>query len=240
VISRLSLPCPSRCGAALLPLLLALAVVSWPAYGGAYLTDTNLGLEILAPPPEPGSVEQAADLAEVEAVHQARTRTEEDAAHSERRPPLSVFTPAIGPVFDPGKLPRTTALFKHVGDDTAAVEDVVKHYWKRARPYQVDTNLSDGDAESPFTSYPSGHSTHATVYALILADLLPEHRDPILAEGRLLGWHRVIIAKHYPTDIYAGRVLGQAIYRELITNADFERDFAAAKAEIAVRAGGPP
>jgi hypothetical protein len=37
----------------------------------------------------------------------------------------------------------------------------------------------------------------------------------------------------YQTDIYAGRVLAQAIVREMKANPDFQRDFAEAKAEIA-------
>jgi acid phosphatase (class A) len=43
----------------------------------------------------------------------------------------------------------------------------------------------------------------------------------------------VEIARHYPTDIYAGRVLAQAIVRQMKENPDFQRDFAAAQAEIA-------
>ncbi|HEY1786547.1 MAG TPA: phosphatase PAP2 family protein, partial [Verrucomicrobiae bacterium] len=69
--------------------------------------------------------------------------------------------------------------------------------------------------------------------ALVLADLFPEHRDAIIGEARHIGWHRVEIARHYPTDIYAGRVLAQAIVREMKKDADFQKDFAAAKAEIA-------
>ena len=47
-----------------------------------------------------------------------------------------------------------------------------------------------------------------------------------------MGWHRVQIARHYPTDIYAGRVLAQAIVRELEKNAAFKGKFAEAKSEI--------
>jgi acid phosphatase (class A) len=47
-----------------------------------------------------------------------------------------------------------------------------------------------------------------------------------------MGWHRVQIARHYPTDIYAGRVLAQAIVREFKQNQDFEKELAAVKAEI--------
>jgi acid phosphatase (class A) len=54
-----------------------------------------------------------------------------------------------------------------------------------------------------------------------------------MAVGRDIGWHRVWIARHYPTDIYTGRVLAQAIVREMKSNPDFQRDFADAKSEVA-------
>jgi len=43
----------------------------------------------------------------------------------------------------------------------------------------------------------------------------------------------VEIARHYPTDIYAGRVFAQAIVREMKRNAGFQTDFAGVKAELA-------
>ena len=50
--------------------------------------------------------------------------------------------------------------------------------------------------------------------ALVLADLFPEKRDELLVLSRNLGWHRIWIGRHYTTDIYAGRVLAQAIVRD--------------------------
>jgi acid phosphatase (class A) len=70
------------------------------------------------------------------------------------------------------------------------------------------------------------------VLALVLADLFPDQHDAIVAVARGIGWHRVQIARHYPTDIYAGRVLAQAIVKQMEKNDDFQKDLAAAKAEI--------
>ena len=70
------------------------------------------------------------------------------------------------------------------------------------------------------------------VFALVLAELFPEKRDALLTHARLMGWHRVQIARHYPTDIYAGRVLAQAIVREFKENQNFEKELASARAEI--------
>ena len=100
----------------------------------------------------------------------------------------------------------------------------------------VDTNLAAGPLEKSF-SYPSGHSTETMVLALVLAELLPEKHNDLLAHARLMGWHRVQIARHYPTDIHAGRVLAQAIVREFNKAEAFQKDRAEVKTEIeAVRA----
>jgi acid phosphatase (class A) len=70
------------------------------------------------------------------------------------------------------------------------------------------------------------------VLALVLAEAVPGQRDAILAHARLMGWHRVQIARHYPTDIYAGRVLAQAIVAEMNKNETFQKELSEAAAEI--------
>jgi len=187
---------------------------------------------LLAPPPLPGSPEQAADMAEVVAVRHDCTSNEQTAAYSEKKFNIFNFTPAIGDFFQPGKFPKTEAFFEKVQQDAAAVTDNAKDYYKRPRPYVVDPSLANGKLEKSF-SYPSGHSTESMVLALVLADLFPDKQDAIIAEARTIGWHRVEIARHYPTDIYAGRVLARAIVRQMKKSDSFQKDFAEAKAEIA-------
>jgi acid phosphatase (class A) len=191
------------------------------------------GVTLLAPPPLADSPEQAADMAETVAVHAQVSAADEAAAKSERKVNIFAFTPAIGSFFQPGKLPKTEAFLKNVIDDTEAVEDKAKEFWKRPRPYTANPALARGadDLEKSF-SYPSGHSTRGTVFALVLAELFPDKSEGILATGREIGWHRVEIARHYPTDIYAGRVIAQAIVRELKNSPKFRTDFAEAQKEI--------
>jgi acid phosphatase (class A) len=186
---------------------------------------------ILPPPPLMGSPEQAADMATVVAVHAACTTNEAIVAFSEKKFDVFNFTSAAGPFFTAVNLPKTTAFFERVQKDAAAITDTAKDIWKRPRPFMVDPLLASGKLEKSF-SYPSGHSTESMVLALVLADLLPDKQDIILAEARSIGWHRIQIARHYPTDIYAGRVFAQAIFNEMKASADFQKDFAEARAEI--------
>ena len=211
-----------------------LAGSTWQAQADeSYLRDGKPdAIALLAPPPLPDSPEQAADMAEVQAVYHATTSNEVAAANSEKKFDIFNFTPAIGDFFQPGKFPKTEAFFHRVQTEAETVTDGAKDFYKRPRPYSVDPSLANGKLEKSF-SYPSGHSTESMVLALVLADLFPDQHDAIIARARSIGWHRVEIARHYPTDIYAGRVLAQAIVREMKKNSDFQKDFAGAKAEIA-------
>jgi acid phosphatase (class A) len=187
---------------------------------------------LLAPPPLPDSPEQAADLAEVQSVSRAASSNEAAAALAEKKFTVFSFAPAVGASFRPDTLPRTEEFFRLVQKDAEIVTDNAKQHWKRPRPYTVDPTLAAGKLEKSF-SYPSGHSTESMVLALVLADLFPARHDAIIAQARGIGWRRVESGRHYATDIYAGRVLAQAIVREMKRNATFQKDFAGVKSELA-------
>lgn len=186
---------------------------------------------LLAPPPLMDSAEQAADMEEVKAVYHAASDADKNAAYAKKKFSVFNFTDAVGPFFIATNLPKTTAFFEKVQLDAETVTDLGKDYFHRPRPFTTDPSLANGKLEKSF-SYPSGHSTESMVLALVLADLLPDKHDAILAHARQMGWHRVQIARHYPTDIYAGRVLAQAIVKQLKKSETFEQEFDAAKAEI--------
>ena len=185
----------------------------------------------LTPPPLPGSAEQAADMDEVRAVHHAAGSNDVAAAYAEKKFSVFNFTDAVGPYFQSTNLPKTTAFFDKVQSDAATVTDLGKDFFKRPRPFVTDPSLANGKLEKSF-SYPSGHSTESMVLALVLADLVPEKHDAIIGEARQIGWHRVQIARHYPTDIYAGRMLALAIVKQFKKSDAYQKDFEAVQAEL--------
>jgi acid phosphatase (class A) len=187
--------------------------------------------ELLPPPPLPDSAEQAADMATVRSVYQAASDADKQAAYDEKKFSVFNFTTTVGAYFVETNLPKTTAFFEKVQKDAETVTDLGKDHFQRPRPFTTDPSLANGKLEKSF-SYPSGHSTETMVLALVLADLLPAQHDAIIAHARQMGWHRVQIARHYPTDIYAGRVLAQAIVKQFKKSDEFEKEAAEAKAEI--------
>ncbi|MEO6845741.1 MAG: phosphatase PAP2 family protein, partial [Chthoniobacterales bacterium] len=161
------------------------------------------GLELLPPPPLPGSPEQAADLGVVRAVHNSRIADDDAKAVAEGDFDIFVFAPAIGPFFRPN-LPKTKAFFEEISGEVEVIAKQLKNIYKRPRPCVIDPSLQEGPIPRSY-SYPSRHSTLGTVDGIILVKLFPQNQDAIYRIGTSLGWHRVILARHYPSDIYAGR-----------------------------------
>lgn len=219
-----------------LALLLALTLAATRVLAVYLPEGTPDATTLLATPPVLGSEEDKLDLANTLAVYQSATPVESELARDENNLTIFHFNPVLGPWFAPGKFPKTEALFKAVEADAKHVTDTSKKFFKRPRPYHVvpERFPHSIEHEDPtHYSYPSGHSTRATVYALLLAELFPAQRDALLAKGREAGWLRVKGGVHYPTDIYAGRVLGQELARDFLAAPKFREDFAAARAELA-------
>lgn len=194
---------------------------------------------LLAPPPAAGSAEDKFDLEGTYTVHAGATPAEIALGKDENKLTIFHFAPAIGPWFAPGKFPKTEVLFREVEAEAKAVTDNAKKFWKRPRPYHLDPARFPHSIEHEdptHYSYPSGHSTRGTVIAFLLAELFPGKREAILAKGREVGWLRVQGGVHYPTDIYAGRVLGQELARDFLHSAEFQADLVAVRAELAAAA----
>ena len=67
----------------------------------------------------------------------------------------------------------------------------------------------------------------------MLGELAPGHASGLLQAGREIGDSRVICGVHYQSDVEAGRKLGAAMVARLHAEPAFEKDLAAAKAELA-------
>ncbi|MDB6127789.1 MAG: hypothetical protein JWM35_1685 [Verrucomicrobia bacterium] len=197
-------------------------------------------LALLAPPPVNGSDEDRADLESSFAVASTATPAQLALAQDEDKLTIFQLTASAVPWLQPGKFPKTEALFTEIEAETKPVTSRGKKYWQRLRPYHVDParfpHAIEHEKPTDF-GYPSGHSTRGTLFAFLLAELFPAQREALLAKGREAGWLRVRGGVHYPTDIYAGRVLGQALAREFLASPEFQNDLADVRAELA--AGAP-
>jgi undecaprenyl-diphosphatase len=57
-------------------------------------------------------------------------------------------------------------------------------------------------------SFPSGHTLHAVMGALVVAHLMPALTVPFAVIALLVAASRVVLGVHYPSDVAAGACLG--------------------------------
>ena len=104
--------------------------------------------------------------------------------------------------------------------DARKVSNPAKEYYKRLKPFQVfhEASLKD-NAKSAVSSstfaYPSGHAVRSWTYAFVLADVAPEYTKVLnkCADDYSMG--RVIMGRHWKTDIDAGKMVAAKVYEKL-------------------------
>jgi acid phosphatase (class A) len=189
-------------------------------------------VKLLADPPTLNSEE---GQAEVDLLLKLQTnRTDAQKARIVEEDDLTVFAFAdvLGPWFTAENCPKTAALFTDVQGDAKVIADRGKKHWNRPRPYISNPAIVPCGKLENSAGYPSGHSTRGTIYAEILADIFPDQRAALMERGRQIGWDRVIAGVHYPSDVAAGRVLGNAIAEQLLASPDFQAQLADVKSEL--------
>jgi undecaprenyl-diphosphatase len=98
-----------------------------------------------------------------------------------------------------------------VGAVGAATYAMVKRSTSRPRPYQALKNVALGAPALDAFSFPSGHTLHATAFALVACAYYPALAPLLVPFAVLTGVSRVMLGLHYPSDVLAGAALGALI-----------------------------
>lgn len=96
-----------------------------------------------------------------------------------------------------------------LGIESFVVNQVLKRVLKRARP--------DGDGNRTYLvrrpktgSFPSGHSSSATLAAVLLTDAMPKLRPVWAVMATTVAASRVYNRMHHPSDVASGMAIGWA------------------------------
>ncbi len=64
------------------------------------------------------------------------------------------------------------------------------------------------NTDAAFASFPSGHSTTIGAFAVVMTVLLPKYRAAFVIFAILVGFSRVGVGAHHPSDVIAGLAFG--------------------------------
>ncbi len=216
--------------------------------GAGYLGATNLPDPLVMVPPlhAPNSAAQARDEDSQKAALALRGTPRWDVATSDaelfKPEATAALSCAAGIAISPTATPKLDRLLRMSAADLGLSTGAVKRKYQRPRPFMVNGQPSCTPAWEAMLkrdgSYPSGHSAIGYGWGLILAELIPGRAAQLVARGRAFGDSRRVCNVHWLSDTEEGRVPAAAVVAALHSNAAFQRDLKAARAEIA-RAGPP-
>ncbi len=79
----------------------------------------------------------------------------------------------------------------------------LKYIVNRQRPVEEHGRLT--------SSFPSGHTSFTFTQAVVYSHHYPKYTLPLYLYAAIVGFSRIYLEKHYPTDVLAGAALGISI-----------------------------
>jgi len=153
------------------------------------------------------------------------------------------FSCALGLPIDEQQTPHLYLILRRTLADAGLSTYMAKNHYQRIRPFMLNKKpICTPHEEKELRtdgSYPSGHTAIGWAWALILAEVAPDHADAILARGRAFGESRMVCNVHWNSDVAEGRFMGASAVAKLHSDPQFMTDLEAAKEEVkALRAKG--
>jgi membrane-associated phospholipid phosphatase len=127
--------------------------------------------------------------------------------------PISVATPII--LYSVGLIKKDSTIKKQaifIGETflvSAFITTALKHTIKRERPFDTYSDI-DKATSAPGYSFPSGHTSTAFATATSLSMAYPKWYviAPSFVWASAVGYSRMHLGVHYPTDVFAGAIIG--------------------------------
>lgn len=75
----------------------------------------------------------------------------------------------------------------------------------------INRERPDGENSRWNSSFPSGHTTFSFTQAVIYSHHYPKMKIPLFIYATLVGFSRIYLGEHYPTDVLGGALLGISV-----------------------------
>ncbi len=89
----------------------------------------------------------------------------------------------------------------------------LKSHLIRQRPYIQHGGITLATAPLDRYSFPSGHTLHAVAFTMVALSYYPHLAWILVPFTTLVAMSRVILGLHYPSDIFAGALIGALLAR---------------------------
>jgi membrane-associated phospholipid phosphatase len=127
--------------------------------------------------------------------------------------PFSVAAPII--IYSVGLIKKDSTIKKQaifIGETflvSAFITTALKHTVKRERPFDTSSDI-EKLTSAPGYSFPSGHTSLAFATATSLSMAYPKWYviAPSFVWASAVGYSRMHLGVHYPTDVFAGAIIG--------------------------------
>jgi acid phosphatase (class A) len=176
---------------------------------------------VVGPYPAIGSVEEKADIDQLLYYQKIRTPEQCAAAEAEaNHSSLETFFGGKYGLLTAAEMKKVNKKLKWLTVKTGAKILYYKTKYARIRPYITHPEVKPCIEPEKSKSYPSGHTTLSRVYARILSVIYPERSALFMKRADEVALNRIIGGVHHPSDIAAGKRLGDAIAEDYLESGD--------------------
>ena len=151
----------------------------------------------LAAPPADDSVETKTEVATLVKLYSQRAEAKQEILDERDVNQFVLGGIRYGDLMEAEKYPATKALLDGVYHDLSVTVFTLKRKFDRVRPSFLESKLELLIPNPNHPAYPSGHSTCAHTFALVLGDLAPEYKDRMWQDAGGIAFRREIAGVHY-------------------------------------------
>jgi len=189
---------------------------------------------LVPPPPAPDSLVQRAEIEVL--LHLQAERTPAQVARARLVDAEDAFgfgSDVLGEWFKPANLPAATAFFAGLAADLTGFNRAGKSLFNRRRPPFLDARIKPCVEFADTGAYPSGHAMRSALWAGLFAAVFPDQAAAFRDRASETRWCRLLAGVHSPSDVEAGRIVGEALARELLKKTAVRQALEAIRAEVA-------